>query len=171
MWGNVNISGDRLCGQTLRNVHVTYIPFRGNICLELLPPRPGAADLELPSWSILCFPFVASDRKGRVFRGQQEGQASVMPIHPPSPPACFHRWHPPSFHPTSRSILLSFMSHSSFYNAWWMFPSVEFSKQTLFYLTSGLLRLGSLPPGREFVLASHHQGAAGRKFALCFSKF
>lgn len=27
-----------------------------------------------------------------------------MPIHPPSPPAYFHRWHPHSFHPTIRSI-------------------------------------------------------------------
>lgn len=143
----------------------TY-PLHGNICLELCLLSPVLQTLKFlrgPSSASHLLPVTG---KGGYLGGNRKGRQVQCQFTLPHPRSAFTGGIPTHFIPRPGPFL-SFMSHSSFCNAWWMFPSVEFSKQTLFYLTSPLLRLGSLPPGREFILASHHQGAAGRKFALC----
>lgn len=153
-------------------------PYMGIFALELLFLRLGAADLKLPSWSILNFPVHASDNPKEntwVETGKAGGHtassSSFTPLPLQSQPVSWAAsLLTSSFAPFCSS---PFMHHSSFSNKWWDGDSLTWSSLMKHIgLPSVACRL-SVPSARqaqrEFLLCSHHQGAVREKNAVYFS--
>lgn len=143
----------------------------GILTLERLPPELGAADLELPSWPILRFPLMSMTVKGEYLRGNRKsrGVYCQLTLHPC--PASRPVSQGTSLLPLSHPVpvpLPTFTSHQVSLTLDGIVAYAEFSQQTLVKLTNCLLRPGP-QTGRERLLRSPRQGAAGRRAALSLS--